>query len=424
MLPLSLNAYRAATLAASPLAGALLSMRLNRGKEDVERLGERRGAPGIARPDGPLIWMHGASVGETVSLLPLVERLTQAGFNTLITSGTVTSARLMARRLPPRALHQFVPLDAPLFFRRFFRHWRPDLGLIAESEIWPNMIVEAARAGAPLVMVNARMSARSFRRWSFAPKFARALLGRFELVLAQTAADAERLAQLGARAPQVIGNMKFDAPAPPADRRELAELSGLVSGRRLWIAASTHPGEERAAGEAHCRLFEDFPDLLTIIAPRHPERGPEIAEELGALGLACRLRSRGERPDRDAHVYICDTIGELGLFYRLAGVVFTGKSLSSGGGQNPIEPAKLASAILHGPHVQNFADIYGPLDSEGGAAIVNNTAEIAARLGELFSNASRLRAMARIAADVVNRSGGAVERTLAAVAPHLEALCE
>ena len=424
MQPLSLSAYRAATLAVSPLAGALLSLRLNKGKEDVERLGERRGTPGLARPDGPLIWLHGASVGETVSLLPLVERLTQAGFNTLMTSGTVTSARLMARRLPARALHQFVPLDAPNFLRRFFRHWRPDLGLIAESEIWPNMIVEAARAGTPLVMVNARMSARSFRRWSFAPNFVGALLGRFELVLAQTAADAERLAQLGARAPQVIGNMKFDAPAPPADRRELAELSGLVSGRRLWIAASTHPGEERAAGEAHRRLFGDFPDLLTLIAPRHPERGPEIAEELGELGLACRLRSRGERPDRDAHVYICDTIGELGLFYRLAGIVFTGKSLSSGGGQNPIEPAKLASAILHGPHVQNFADIYGPLDSEGGAAIVNDAAEMAASLGELFKNASRLRAMARIAADVVNRSGGAVERTLAAVAPHLEALCE
>ncbi|HXT07930.1 MAG TPA: 3-deoxy-D-manno-octulosonic acid transferase [Roseiarcus sp.] len=420
--PLALTLYRAATLAATPFAGALLSLRLNRGKEDPDRVDERRGLPGLARPEGPLVWLHGASVGETLSLLPLIERLTQGGLNALVTSGTLTSARLMASRLPPRAQHQFAPLDAPPFFRRFFAHWRPDLGLIAESEIWPNMICEAARAAAPLAMVNARMSERSFRRWERSPGLARALIGRFDVLLAQSAADAERFLRLGARAAPVIGNMKFDAPPPPADHRELAELSGLVAGRRLWIAASTHAGEERAAAEAHLKLKTAYPDLLTLIAPRHPERGPEIAAELAEIGLVCRLRSRGERPERDGEIYICDTIGELGLFYRLAGVVFVGRSLFSGGGQNPIEPAKLASAILHGPHVGNFADVYAPLDAEGGAMTARDADELAAALAGLFSDAARLRAMARVAAEVVGRRGGAVERALAALSTHLTAL--
>jgi 3-deoxy-D-manno-octulosonic-acid transferase len=338
-----------------------------------------------------------------------------------VTSGTLTSARLMARRLPPRALHQFAPLDAPLFARRFFAHWRPDLGLFAESEIWPNMIVEAGSI--PLAMVNARMSERSYRRWTRAPGFARALISRFDVLLAQTAADAERFLRLGARAAPVVGNMKFDAPPPPADPSELAELSGLVAGRRLWIAASTHRGEERAAAEAHQKLVARYPDLLTLIAPRHPERGPEIAEELSEMGLSCRLRSRGQRPERDCAVYLCDTIGDLGLFYRLAGIVFVGKSLApGGGGQNPIEPAKLASAILHGPHVGNFADVYAPLDAAGGALATGDAEALAAALAALFADAGRLRAMARRAAQVVEARGGAVERALAALSTHLTAL--
>ncbi len=416
----SLGLYRIATRAAAPFAGALLALRLNRGKEDPDRLDERRGIADRPRPQGPLVWLHGASVGETLSLLPLVERLTQGGLNALVTSGTLTSARLMARRLPPRACHQFAPLDTPQFARHFFAHWRPDLGLFAESEIWPNMIVEAA--GTPLAMVNARMSERSYRRWTRAPGFARALMGRFDLVLAQSAADAERFLRLGARRAPAIGNMKFDAPAPPADPRELAELSGLVAGRRRWIAASTHPGEERAAAEAHRQLVARYPDLITLIAPRHPERGAEIAEELSEMGLSCRLRSRGDRPERDCSVYVCDTIGELGLFYRLAGIVFVGRSLFPGGGQNPIEPAKLASAILHGPHVGNFADVYAPLDADGGALETRDGGELAAALAALFSDPGRMRAMARRAAEVVEQRGGAVERALAALSAHLAAL--
>jgi 3-deoxy-D-manno-octulosonic-acid transferase len=422
MISASLAAYRLATTAAAPFAGVMLSLRLNRGKEDPDRIDERRGLSRLARPDGPLVWLHGASVGETVSLLPLVERLTQAGLFALVTSGTVTSARLMTARLPPRAVHQFVPLDSARFVGTFLAHWRPDLGLFAESEIWPNMILESARAGVPLALVNARMSERSFRRWRQMSGAARALLSRFEATLAQTPGDSERLSALGSPRAPVIGNLKFDAPPPPADPGELAELSGLVAGRRLWIAASTHPGEERMVGETHRRLATEFPDLLTLIAPRHPERGRAVAAEIASLGLACRRRSEGARPERDVSVYVCDTMGELGLFYRLAGVAFLGKSLTGGGGQNPIEPAKLGAALLHGPRIGNFADVYAPLDAEGGALLVNDADELAAALADLFRNASRVREMARAAARVVERGAGAVERTLAALGPQLAAL--
>ena len=240
-LPLSLGAYRFVTRVASPLSGALLSLRLNKAREDPMRIEERRGVASLDRPEGPLAWLHGASVGEALSLMPLVERLTQGGRAALITTGTVSSARLLSQRLPPGALHQFAPLDTPGFMRRFFAYWRPDLALIAESEIWPNMILEASRAGAPLAMVNARMSARSYARWRRAPAFIAALLGRVDLCFAQSEADAGRLTDLGAARVRVVGNLKYDASAPPADQRELAELAGLVSGRQIWIAASTTP---------------------------------------------------------------------------------------------------------------------------------------------------------------------------------------
>lgn len=420
--PLSLRAYRAATTLAAPFAGALLSLRLNKGKEDAMRLGERRGLSATPRPEGALVWLHGASVGETLSLLPLVERLTQAGLRALVTSGTVTSAELMARRLPPGAIHQYAPLDTPVFTRRFFAHWRPDIGLIAESELWPNMIVEASRAGVPMVMVNARMSPRSFARWTYAPAFIRALLERVDMSLAQSLPDAERLLGLGARAAPVMGNLKYDAPAPPVDRQELAQLSGLTSGRQIWIAASTHEGEEEIAAEAHKLLAAEFPDALTLIAPRHAHRGEAIRARLEAMGLKVALRSRGERPLRETGIYICDTMGELGLFYRLAGVVLIGKSLTSAGGQNPIEPAKLGSAILHGPRVGNFADVFALLDQGGGAVMIQNADEIAAQLRGLFGDAARLRAMARAAAVVVEKQAGAVDRALGLLGPRLEGL--
>ena len=417
--PASLLVYRTLTALGTPLAVPFLALRLRRGKEDGDRLAERRGYAGLARPPGRLVWLHGASVGEAVSLMPFVERIARAGATALVTTGTVTSAALLARRLPSGALHQYAPLDNPFFLRRFLLHWRPDAALVAESELWPNMIVETKRAGLPLAMVNGRISERSFNRWRKAPQFIATLLAHFELCLARSEADGERLVGLGAPRVLIAGDIKYDAPALPADRRELAELSGLVSGRQIWIAASTHAGEERIAARAHKRLAEVFPDALTLIAPRHPERGEAILREVEAEGLRCALRSRGERPGRGTAVYVCDTIGELGLFYRLAGVVFVGKSFAGGGGQNPIEPARLASAILHGPLVDNFADAYAALDASGGAVEIGEPDELGEALIALFADAAKLRAMARKALDTVERRSGAVDRSMTALGPIL-----
>jgi 3-deoxy-D-manno-octulosonic-acid transferase len=418
-LPLSLRVYAAGTSLFGPFARLLLEQRARRGKEERTRIGERRGEPSAARPPGRLAWLHGASVGETLSLVPLVERLTQRGLNVLVTSGTVTSARLLERRLPPGACYQFVPLDVPAYVRRFLDHWRPDLVLIAESEIWPNMLVEADRRAIPLVLVNARMSERSFRRWQRMHGMIEAVLSRFDLCLAQTTADADRLARLGAPRVGVAGNLKFDVPPPPADPLRVSALNGVIAGRPVWIAASTHPGEEEIVAAVHRAIAPHFPGLLTIIAPRHPQRGAEIVEIAADFELRAVQRSRGLEPEKGADVYVADTMGELGLFYRVAPVVFVGKSLVGDGGQNPIEPAKLGAAILHGPHVQNFADVYAALDRDGGSLAIPDAQELANTLMRLLNDGAKLRRMARAAAATVEELGGAMDRTMAAIEPYL-----
>jgi 3-deoxy-D-manno-octulosonic-acid transferase len=414
--------YRLGVTLMTPAASGLLLWRRGKGKEDPTRLGERRGHAGRTRPEGPLVWLHGASVGETLSILPLVERLTRRGITVLVTSGTRTSAQLVARRLPPGAIHQFMPLDVPLYIRRFLDHWRPDLALFAESELWPNFVHALDRRGVPLVLINARLSERSFRRWMRVPQAAEAMLSRFAFCLAQSPGDAERLQRLGAPRVSIAGNLKFDSPAPPADPRTVASLQALTAGRPVWMAASTHPGEEEAAIAVHRALVKRYPDLLTIVAPRHPQRGPDIAAMAQESGLVSARRSEGMQPDRAVDFYVADTIGELGLFYRLVPLVFVGGSLVPHGGQNPIEPAKLGAAILHGPHVHNFTDVYAAIDRARGALPVNDARALAGALAELLADPGRMRAMGRAGKAAVEGLGGALERTIRAIDPFLVGL--
>ena len=418
-LPAALRVYRLLAAAAGPLVPLVLARRVKRGKEDAARLAERRGLARLARPKRPLVWLHGASVGELAAVVPLIERIAKRGIGVLVTSGTVTSSELADQRLPRGVIHQFVPLDVPRFVRRFLDHWRPDLALFVEAELWPNMIIEASARRVPMILVNGRLSENSFRRWNYLRGSIVDLLRRFDLCLAGTQADAERLSALGA--PHVItaGNLKLDVPAPPADPDKLAALRNAAAGRPLIAAASTHAGEESVVIDAHLRLRAQFPGLLTLIAPRHPERGPGVAELAKVAGLKAALRSRGALPDAATDIYVADTLGELGLIYRLAPVVFIGGSLVRRGGQNPIEPAKLGAAILHGPHVGNFVEIYSALDQARAAQPVNDAGQLAAALAAWLRDPAGRERAANAARAAVEELSGALERTLAALEPYL-----
>ncbi|MEX0814386.1 MAG: glycosyltransferase N-terminal domain-containing protein, partial [Dongiaceae bacterium] len=381
-----IGAYRRLSGLAAPALRLYLAARAHRGKEDPARLGERLGRPSRARPEGKLLWLHAASVGEAASALALLRRLAQARPEAalLLTTGTLASARFIAGRLPEGALHQYLPLDCTAWVRRFLDHWRPDLAIWIESELWPNLIVETRARGVPTALVNGRLSERSFRRWRRAPGLAAELLGGFAVVLGQDPAQTERLAALGAFAATCAGNLKFAAEPLPADPAALADLRRAVAGRPSWLAASTHPGEEEIVAAAHARLAASWPGLLTVIAPRHPARGGAIHRLLVDRGLSVARRSRGEPIGPATEIYLADTVGELGLFYRIAGVAFLGGSLVGHGGHNPLEPARLGTAVLSGPQTFNFAPIYARLLAAGAARAVADAPTLAAAVGELL----------------------------------------
>ena len=409
--------YRAGTELLGPAIELWLKRRLARGKEDPARLPERLGRPGRERPPGRLVWLHAASVGEAMSVLPLIERLlaARADASVLLTTGTVTSARLMAERLPPRAAHQFAPIDRPSAVRRFLDHWRPDLAIWVESELWPNLVAETARRGVRMALVNARLSERSFRRWRRIGWMVRPMLSAFELALAQGEADAGRLRALGGRDVRCLGNLKSAAPPLAGDPAELASLRAAVGDRPRWLAASTHPGEEAVAAEVHRRLAPHFPRLLTVIAPRHPERGGELAR---TLGPTVARRSAGEPPD--AEIYLADTMGELGLFYRLCPVVLVGGSLVPHGGQNPLEPARLGAAVLFGPHMRNFAEAEARLIAAGARRVAGGD-ELATAVGDLLANPAEATRLGGALAAATAQDAGVLDAVVAAMLPMLDA---
>ena len=423
-----LAAYRCIGTAAGPLIETYLDRRLRQGKEDAERLPERRGKASLPRPDGALVWLHAASVGEAASALILIDRLlaTRPGLQVLVTTGTVTSAALLRDRLPPAARHQFVPVDRPGWVAAFLDHWRPDLALWVESELWPALIAATAARNIPMVPVNARMSDRSARRWGMLPGLARAVLGRFDLCLARNAEQAERFRALGARKVEVTGNLKFAAAPLPAAPAAHDALKAAIGKRPFWLAASTHDGEEQAAIEAHRRLASRHPDLLTIIVPRHPKRGAEIAALAEAAGLPAARRSLDALPTPTCAVYVADTLGEMGLFFALAGaqdgIVFVGGSLTRRGGHNPLEPAHFGCAILHGPDMRNNLEMAEALTEADAARVVASTAALPQAVEELFATPADRHRLAKAATQVAQTHAGVLDRAMTALAPVLTRL--
>jgi len=410
--------------ALAPLLPFYLRRRVAKGKEIAERLSERQGHA-AARPPGRLVWCHAASNGETLSLLPVLEALAKQdpALSFLVTTGTVTSARLLEQRLSPalapRTQHRFLPLDVPRWVAWFLEGWRPDLAVIVESELWPNMLEAAEAARVPLALVNARMSARSAKTWGWAPGFARALLGRFGLILAQTEADAARFSALAGREVPCWGNLKYAAPPLPADPAELARLSAAWAGRPVLLAASTHPGEDEIILAAHRLLAPAHPGLLTVIVPRHPPRGPDIVGLAGDLPVA--RRGAGQEAGAEVAVYVADTLGELGLFYRLARVALIGGSLVQHGGQNPLEAARLGCPILIGPHHFNFSEIIARLRAAHGLIETPDgpgAAEaLAAHVAPFFADPATGQAMAGAAAALAQGQADLPDRIATSLLP-------
>ena len=419
--PLELSLYRLVTRLARPLAGTILGVRAHRGKEDPDRRGERLGIASVARPPGPVVWVHAASVGEASAVLPLLAAMItrRPDLALLLTTGTVTSTKFVASRLPVGVVHQLVPLDCPSFVARFLEHWRPSLAVLTEQEVWPNLVLEAHARGVPLALVNARMSERSFSRWQSCHRVANALFSRFSVVLAQNDTLAGRFVQLGATRAIVAGNLKVDAPPPRIDAEAVEALNTALGQRPRLVAASTHEGEERIIGAAHRQLARKLDGFCTIIAPRHPDRGPSIGDALAADGFRIARRSLGELPGPSTDIYIADTIGELGTLYASAPVAFIGGTLVPRGGQNPIEAVRLGAVVLAGPSRFNFEDAYGALAEARGATEVLTADDIAHATAALIADSQALGTMRERATRALSHLSGALDRTVMMLLPLL-----
>lgn len=421
-----LTLYRGATKALGPIATLWLNARARSGKEDSERLQERHGRYTRERPTGPLVWLHGASIGESGVALQIADAMASRDphLSFLISSGTRTSAELVAKRAGMRARHVYAPVDRASAVRRFLAHWRPDLGVFVESDVWPNLILEAQQAGVPLALANARMSPKTLARWRTWNATGERLFGAFRVALAADARTAEALSALRHAPTPVVGNLKLAADPPRVDEVQRASLEAEIGARPRWLAASTHEGEDEIVLAAHAKLRETYPDALLIIAPRHPARGEAIAALAGGAPLRSKREAIGAAP-----VYVADTLGELGAFYMLAPAAFVaGSLLPHLKGHNPIEAAKLGANIVVGPYVESFEDIYDALFAAHGAERAATPDAIARAIAALWSSADLRRASAQAASAIVESGGAALDATVAqlcallpATAPDLKA---
>lgn len=420
-MTLALIAYRLLTRLVEPLAPRILDARVKNGKEDPARVDERLGHAGLPRPEGPLVWLHGVSVGESLSLLPLVERFVQdrPDLTVLITSGTLTSARVLADRLPPGVIHQFAPVDGPGAVARFLDHWRPDLGVFVESELWPNLVLGARDRGVKLALVSARITEKTAGGWARVPGSAREMLSAFQLVMPQDEVSAERLERLGARLNGHV-NLKLAGGPLPHDAAEFSRLSAAIGDRPVVVAVSTHPGEEIAIVRALDALAER---LCLILVPRHPERGPEVSAALNRHGYRFAIRSRGESLGPETDIYLADTLGETGLFLRLADVVVMGGSFAPAlglavvGGHNPLEPARLGKPAVSGPDVVNWKSVSDDLVAAGGLAIVSEPGDLPEVVGPLLADPEAAKAMGQRARRAAQDAGAGLDHLWTALAP-------
>ena len=378
----ALTVYRLFTLGLSPLAPALFRHRVGQGKELPERLNERHARALASRPAGTLVWMHGASIGESKLLLNIATamRAQRPALKFLFTSQTLSSAGIMASGMPEDCIHQMAPIDTTQASARFIEHWRPDLCVFAEGEVWPNLLGAAQKARTPVALVNARMTQKSITGWHKFPKTAAKIFAHFDLILAADKRTAKGLTSITGKPVPCTGNLKTAFARSKPDPQDISdEQADIFPGRKnVLLGASTHAGEEALLLEALALLPKD---TCLILAPRHPDRADEITSILESADLAYARRSQNDPITDDTRVLLADTFGEMNMWYRAANVVYLGGGLSTGiGGHNPLEPLNFGKPVLTGPHTDNFADIHSDLASIAGIMRVSNASDVVTHL--------------------------------------------
>lgn len=416
--------YQIITIIALPLVRIYMLLRKAKGKEDTMRISERFGVASKARPEGLLIWFHAASAGESISVLPVISRLAEQfpNIHFLLTTGTVNSAKIMEKMLPIRTIHQYVPIDVLPYVNKFLKHWQPDLAIFAESEIWPNLVTQTS-ARCSLLTVNGHMSKRSFKKWQKYKSLSKEIFSSFSVCMTQSEQDVTYFKDLGVPNVKYMGNIKYGAAALPYDQEKLEQLLSLTSGRKIWLAASTHNEnemEEKIVAEVHKILKEEIPELLTIIVPRHPTRKNEVYTELSSMGIKLAVRSENEVITPDTDIYIADTMGELGLFYSLAPIVLVGGSLVPRGGHNPLEPARLNCAILIGKYAFNFTEINDEFLQNDAMIRVEDKEELILTIHKLFSDDKKISQMQNTALKLVSKKAGIIDEIVAEISPYIK----
>ena len=386
--------YKPLTYLFFPFAPIYLNFRKFRKKEDQKRYKEKLSIINILRKDGFLVWFHVASVGEAMSIIPLIDSLNkEKKINTiLLTSITLSSGKVLQKKFNDnhKIVHQFLPLDIPILTKRFLNHWKPNLSIFIDSEIWPNLICQIGEKKIPLLLINARITEKTFKRWMLVKSFSKKIFEKFNLCIASNKESEKFLKILGAKSVKNYGNLKFSHSKNNSIKSLDSELLDKIKNRKIWCAASTHPTEEILCGKTHLQIKEKYNDVLTIIIPRHIERAKKIVVDLLNLNLKVALYSNLNQIDSNTDVLIVDSYGESLKFYNISKCIFVGKSLVKtliyDSGQNPIEPARLGCKIFHGPNVTNFNEIYNFLNTLRITKEVNNYSDLSLSIVEEFGN--------------------------------------
>ena len=388
----------------------IILVRLFKNKEDKIRFKEKFCSFSKKRGTGKLVWFHGSSVGEILSVIPLVEKLEKKKSikKILITSSTLSSSNVLSNFKLTKTIHQFFPIDSNFLTEKFLNYWNPSVAIFIESEIWPNMLMNIKKKSLPLILLNARITKKSFNKWRMIPSMSKILFNTFNICFSQNKETKKYLKSLGSKKIKFLGNLKYSESKTQKENTLNNSLKNILNYKKVWCAASTHNSEEKICAIAHKKLKKKYKNLLTIIIPRHTQRAESIASEIQDIGLKIQIRSMKNKLSNNTEIYLADTYGETKSFYNICKTVFLGGSLINHGGQNPLEPVRLGCKVVHGPYIQNFTEVYQLLKKGGLSSKFNNVEQLVLLIDKSFkkkiNHKSKIVKLKKMGSNILNNT--------------------